>query len=48
MKAQGLDDEMINQVFPPKGKPEKVNVFEVVVKDLFVTRKDGPAKKKPV
>jgi len=48
MKAQGMNDEMINQIFPPKEKPEKVNVFEVVVKDLFVTRKGGAAKNKPV
>lgn len=48
MKAQGMNDEMINQIFPSKEKPEKVNVFEVVVKDLFVTRKSGPAEKKPV
>jgi DNA-binding XRE family transcriptional regulator len=48
MKAQGLSDEMISQVFPPKRKPGKVDVFEKVVKDLFVTRMKKPAKEKPV
>ena len=48
MKTQGLSDEMISQVFPPKRKPGKVDVFEKVVKDLFVTRMKKPAKEKPV
>jgi HTH domain len=48
MKVQGLSDEMISQVFPPKRKPGKVDVFEKVVKDLFVTRMKKPAKEKPV
>ena len=48
MKVQGLSDQMISQVFPPKRKPGKVDVFEKVVKDLFVTRMKKPAKEKPV
>ena len=48
MKVQGLSDQMISQVFPPKRKPGKINVFEKVVKDLFATRMRKPAKEKPI
>ncbi len=35
MKAQGLTDELIEQVFPPMKSPARVDCFENVIKQLF-------------
>jgi len=41
MRAQGMTEELIDEVFPPMGKPGKIDCFESVVRQLFVTPKSG-------
>jgi len=42
MKAQGMNDEMINQIFPPKEKPEKVkwllNIYSLLMRTVLRKR----------
>jgi hypothetical protein len=41
MRAQGLTEELIGEVFPPMKAPAKIDCFESVVKQLFASPKAG-------